>query len=617
MLLAAVLHGCAGAPTTPVTSGDAAGIGTTTILAAPGQSAALLTSPAFSTNLELVPGAQYLIAIVNTDASITATEDFSLVATYSPARSPQKAPTPTAEVPKRTTIRYRSSAAPEPRYEITSAAAKRATSMRTLQQHHLAMLDRDARILEDRQSFGALRPSAVPRVSVVQPRSISTTVGAVQRIYIARGLGGTCTDVDSIGARTVAVGQRVIVLADTDRARWPVGLRPDSTFYQGFANEYDAITWPHLLTYIGDPLILDRALSQLGKVTVVISPLLNRFGGGVASFVDACDFNQVRPGRSLGNRTEIFYYWTPDPRQGWSVQAWEDLMRATAAHETKHIVSFADHLINNGFRVRELTWLEEGLAQESSEIWERHFNRAKWKAHATFDQTVGCELDLVASGVSCDPREAKPLALSVSHLPFLFEYLQEESVAPTGRGLGTDTPSNYGAGWQFARWATDQYASTEGSFIKALIAEPALNGLPNLAKHTGRPIQELLVYWSLALAIFDTTSYTAADERTTNPSFDFANIFFSGQTKVGCSAIPCGLFSNTGSSTPGFPVQPTIDSATITPVRTIVTGVPGTAAYYILLVAPIAGTEHLELQSGTGGSIAPTSAMRVGMLRVR
>ncbi len=617
MLLAAVLDGCGGAPTTPVASGDAAGIGTTTVLAAPGQSAALLTSPAFNTNLELVPGAQYLIAIVNTDASSTSTEDFTLAATYSRATSPHREPTLTAQVPKRPPIRYSAAAAAEPRYEVTTAAVRRAASMRSLQQHHLAMLDRDARILEDRQSFGALRPSAVPPGSVAQPRSISTTVGAVQRIYIANGLTGSCTDVDSVGARTVAVGEHVIVLADTDRARWPVDLRPDSTFYQGFADEYDAITWYHLLTYIGDPLILNGALSQLGKVTVVISPLLNRFGGGIASFVDACDFNQIRPGRSLGNRTEIFYYWTPDPGHGWSVQAWEDLMRATAAHETKHIVSFADHLINNGFRVRELTWLEEGLAQESSEIWERHFNRAKWKAHATFDQTVGCELDLIASGVSCDPRDAKPIALSVSHLPFLFEYLQEESFTPSGRGLGTDTPSNYGAGWQFARWATDQYASTEGDFIKALINEPALNGLPNLAKHTGRPIQELLVYWSLASAIFDTASFTAADERTTNPSFDFANIFLSGQTKVGCSAIPCGLFSSTGSATPAFPVQPLIDSATTAPVRTTVTGVPGTAAFYILLVAPVAGTEHLELQSVSGGSIAPASALRVGMLRVR
>ena len=90
---------------------------------------------------------------------------------------------------------------------------------------------------------------------------------------------------------------------------------------------------------------------------MVISPLLNRFGGGIASFVDACDFDRIRPGRSLGNRTEIFYYWTPRSRSrmvGAGVGGRP--MRATAAHETKHIVSFPNHVINNGFRVRELTW---------------------------------------------------------------------------------------------------------------------------------------------------------------------------------------------------------------------------------------------------------------------
>ncbi len=241
----------------------------------------------------------------------------------------------------------------------------------------------------------------------------------------------------------------------------------------------------------------------------------------------------------------------------------------------------------------------------------------EWKSRATFDQTVACELELMARRSSCDANGTKPIALSVSHLPFLFEYLQEESTTPMGRGLGSDTPSNYGAGWQFARWTTDQYGSSEGTFIKSLINEAALNGLPNLAKHTGRSIQELLVYWSLASAIFDTTSYTAADERTTNPSFDFGNIFLTGQTMVGCSPMRCGLFSGTGSPTPAYPVQPVIDSATVSPLRTTVRGIPGTAAYYVLLIAPNAGTERLELQSGSGGAIAPGSALRVGVLRVR
>ena len=65
------------------------------------------------------------------------------------------------------------------------------------------------------------------------------------------------------------------------------------------------------------------------------------------------------------------------------------------------------------------------------------------------------------------------------------------------------------------------------------------------------------------------------------------------------------------------PCNPLSTAPTTAPVRTTVTGVPRDRCFYILLVAPVAGTEHLELQSVSGGSIAPASALRVGMLRVR
>lgn len=610
-----VLAGCSGEPTKPATSGNAAGANTT--LSAPGQSAAFLTTPQFTTSLALQAGGQYLIAVVNTDSAYTTAEDFTLSGTYASGSGAERVTPLVASAAKgRPVVRDSIRATATPRYAIPRATAQRLASLRKLQRNHLAMLERNTQIFQQYRGLRAASPTVRAPNTVTRIRSISSTIGTVQKIYVAKSLGLTCTDVDSIGARTVAVGQHVIVLADTSLTAWPASLRPDSTFYQAFANEYDAITWPHILTYVGNPLGLDSALSRINRITVVISPVLNSFGGGIVAFVDACDFNPKSPGRSLDNDTEMFYYWTPNTALGWTVQPWEELMRATAAHETKHIVSFTDRIINNGFAVPELIWLEEGLAQESSEIWERHFNQATWKGHATFDQTVGCEIDL-GGATACDASGTNPIALTASHLPFLFEYLQEESTSPVGHGLGTDTPSNYGSGWQLARWATDQYGSTESNFIMSLVNEPGLNGLPNLAKHTGRSIQELLVYWSLASAIFDTATYTAADVRTTNPSFDFGNIFLLGQTGVTCSGTPCGLFSANGSTAPAYPVQPVVDSATGTPFAVTVTDVPGTAAYYIMLVAPAAGSEHLQLESGTGGPISTSSGFRVGIIRVK
>jgi hypothetical protein len=315
----------------------------------------------------------------------------------------------------------------------------------------------------------------------------------------------------------------------------------------------------------------------------------------------------------LSNQTEMFYSWIPGSA-GFTVADWEAGLRATAAHETKHIVSYTDRIINNS-PVFEEVWLEEGLAQESSEIWERNFNQATWKGGATFLQTAACEIDLGANA-PCDLANNKPYALLGSHLPFFFNYLQAESSSHS-EGLGLDTPANYGAGWTIARWATDQYANgSEATFIKSLINDPQLSGLANLSAHTGQPVPLLLVYWNLATAIFQTPSYIAADPRITIPSFNFADIFNFGQTRLSCGSPPvrCGLFTSSG--TPVFPVQPAAISATSSFTQTV-NGVPGTSASYFLLSASSAGVETLQLFAPSGAPLSLASGFRVAILRVQ
>ena len=153
----------------------------------------------------------------------------------------------------------------------------------------------------------------------------------------------------------------------------------------------------------------------------------------------------------------MFYSLVPGSN-GFDVATWEAGLRATAAHETKHIVSYTDRILNNSPVLEEI-WLEEGLAQVSSEIWERNFSQATWKGHANFLQTVACEIEPRRERAVRSPEQQADRSSLVGHLPFFFEYLQAESGRNT-EGLGVDTPSNYGAGWTFARWATDQYASS-------------------------------------------------------------------------------------------------------------------------------------------------------------
>ncbi|MES2180148.1 MAG: Ig-like domain-containing protein [Gemmatimonadota bacterium] len=581
-------------------------------LASAGQSIAFLSSPTFRETLKLESGAQYLIAVVNTTPSAALRSDFQLTAAFAGGPAPDRV----ADVPS-------SSPAPSRiggEFAIDDSQRK-LVEQRGRLERHLTILE------ENRQLFAArTRPKAAwakvrgaPGRSIPVFRAVSQSIGAVNRVYVRNGRASSCTSVDSIGARTVAVGQHVIVLADTNTTTWSAAFRPDSAFYETFASEFDQLTWPHILANIGNPLAFDASLSGIGKVTVTFTPALNNYAGGsagggsVVAFVNGCDFFPFAASGAeadFSNETEMFYSWVPSA-SGYGVADWKNAVRATAAHEMKHIVSFADRIINDSDAFEEI-WLEEGLAQESADIWGRRFNDTAWLGHAGFLQTVACEINLGANA-PCDAKSDKPINLLSSHLPFFFEYLQSESDA-NSEGLGVDTPANYGAGWAFARWATDQFAgSNEGAFIKSLVNEPRLTGLANLSLHTGQSVPQLLVYWNLASAIFQLPAYTAEDRRVTIPSFNFADIFNFGQTRLTCSGKPCGLFTATG--VPVFPTQPIpIDGSSFS--RTV-TGVPGTSASFFLLSGTSTGIESMQLLSVSGSELSGNSGFRVAILRVR
>jgi hypothetical protein len=590
------------------------GAGVTT-LAAPGQSVAFLDSPNIGTQLTLQAGAQYLVAVVNTNPSYAITEDFTLAGALVAGGPVSRVASPVAAVPSDQVTRYVPPAqAGGPTFAASRAGFPKPALIRRFAQNHLKMLEQNRQLYATFVRQVATHARLQARTARIAPlrASISQTVGTVNKVYVRHPLSFGCATVDSIGARTVAVGQHVIVLADTNLTDWPEGQRPDSSFYQSFADEYDQVTWPHTQNYIGDPLAYDSQLSGVGKVTVTITPVLN-LHGNIGGQVNPCDFLPFAgsgPGPIYSNETEMFYAATPGP-DAFPVDIWQKVLRgAVAAHETKHIVSFADRIVNNSPTLEQV-WLEEGLAQVSSEIWGRHFNQATWKGHAAFSQTVACELNLGAAA-PCNAQGDKPINLVLTHLPYLFLYLQNESES-NSEGLGKDDLAIYGAGWALARWATDQYAGTEGSFIKSLINEPVLTGLENLSSHTGQPTPLLLLYWNLASAIYDTPTYTAADPRTTIPSFNFAEIFQVGQTGFTCGGTPCGLFTDSG--LPVYPVQPVALSSG--PITQTATAVPGTAASFFLLSSATSGTQAMQLLSGTGATLSPSSGLRVGIIRVK
>src|ERR1035437_8191727 len=310
-------------------------------LSAAGESAAFLTSSNFAAALTVQTGSHYLIAVVNTDATSTSLEDFTLSATFGTASAALVLPDSLAPSP-RASANVMSGRGPALAPPKRAAQATAAIPLQA--QNHLDVLQENREILARYGNPGAAWARSRAQAGRMAPISaaVTQTVGAVNKVYVRKALTGSCNAVDSIGARTVAVGQHVIVLADTNRTAWPQAYRPDSSFYQTFANEFDQITFPHLLTYIGNPLGYDASLSGTGKVTMTITPELNNLGGvpggGIyAAFVTSCDFYPFvasGPNTFYSNQTEMIYSFVPSAST-FSVAGWDAELRATAALENR------------------------------------------------------------------------------------------------------------------------------------------------------------------------------------------------------------------------------------------------------------------------------------------
>jgi hypothetical protein len=195
-------------------------------------------------------------------------------------------------------------------------------------------------------------------------------------------------------------------------------------------------------------------------------------------------------------------------------------------------------------------------------------------------------------------------------MAWLHQYLQGlDSIPET---LDGTTPGRYGAGWSLARWTIDLFANgsspaAEGSMVQSLINNYSYQGMANLSTIAGVSQQTILLDWSLAVALdtvslLDSSTFIPADARNTIPSFDLRNVF--------------SVAGNGGLYGPAAPVRAAMVNAG--PISGSITGIPGSEAFYVEIVAGAsAGTQSLQLLSGSGGSISPSSGWRVAIIRVQ
>lgn len=582
-----VLAGCSGSTgaTDPHQS--------TNVSLAVGQSSVFLDSPHLLANLQVDSGARYLIAVVNTDGSNSSLEDFDLHGSFTAASAASMALARLRTAQPTAAAKAARSAVPAG--AMRGGAIFSGPEMQRLMQVTARAERAHLRLLAINRALATRYGSPLPKLAARQATAAaqstvpSTTIGTVNHLFV-RNFGAACSSGDSIGARTVAVSPHAIVVADTT-STWT--QRPDTGFYQTLADEYSTLTYPMVSSYIGNPLLMDSKLSNVGRVTIVITPRLNA-DSGIAAFVNPCDWEN----ETGSNFTETIYNWVADSLNGYPLSLWEKFLRPTLAHETKHVASFAQRYSDGG--VFETVWLEEGTAQMSSEIWMRNFDQTAWKSSANFDQTLGCEFVTTNTCYGA----TKPAGL-FNHLEFLYDYLSAATGGGSSdpEGLASTIEGEYGAGWSFARWTADQYASSEQTFLHGIIDDETNISVQNLMARSGQSAATLQVYWVLATAL-DSIQFTPSDPRLTVPSFNFANIY----------AAADSVFSLTFPRLePVWPHQ--VASGTFDQTVDGIQGLSG--ASYIMLNATTTGTESLELRSGTGGSISASSGLRVGIVRVQ
>ena len=302
-------------------------------------------------------------------------------------------------------------------------------------------------------------------------------------------------------------------------------------------------------------------------------------------------FGRSSPAQApASNQRELFY--ARAPRVGESASQWRYNLRSTVIHEVKHLASYAERFVKSGGATPafEETWMEEGTARLAEEFYARTFSNATWKGNATYAPTLACEL------VSCAGDDRPKMMLK--HYEVLADYYNRiGTLTPLGGVSGADN-TFYASGWLLVRWAIDQYASDEASFVRALVTETGATGLANLARRTGRPAAEMLADWSLALAADDRPGVAPRRSQLSLPSWNTRDIFR-------------GLNASAPFSFPrAFPLQVqsvrwggfTVDVPTVR---------SWSAAYFELAGAASDGPQLLELKGGNGSALPTQIGMAV------
>jgi hypothetical protein len=376
-------------------------------------------------------------------------------------------------------------------------------------------------------------------VAAVDPPAVGE-----QKTYRMRRSLSSATTYDEVSFRVVYSGVKMVILED---AASPLAGTMDAEYVK-LGEEFDQVMYDQLLVF-GDPLVVDSALDNNGRMLALFTPRVNNYQlngqtNQILGFVTVCDFFTREPitidgvtydGCPSSNEGEAFYALIPDPSAGWSISLWRRLIRGTLIHEAKHIASYAWRYYFDA-SVLEETWLEEATAQQASELWARNMYARGEKQDIGWADGPNCDY-APASGACPDPAEG-----ILHHFGFLYNHYESlESKSILDDPLGAIDPVIYGSSWSFIRYVTDAYGQSEPSFLGSIVQVQNDHGVANVVSKSGKPFSELLGMFSLASTVDNYPGVTLTDPKLRLASWNSRDLFenmSANLTSQGAPAYP-------------------------------------------------------------------------------
>jgi hypothetical protein len=455
--------------------------------------------------------------------------------------------------------------------------------------------DRDAITI----SRSLVRTAAAPqRGGAVRSLAVAQAIGDSVTVKVLGIAARSCNDATSdVRARTVYIGRKVTVLEDV--AAPLAGTMDDD--YRRIGQEFDDVTYPLLEANFGNPLAVDSRLSRSGRVTLLFTRSINDRPATLGLTL-SCDLVPASVARA-SNETAIVYLAVPtsaasgvgDGRFTGTRDAWRRRIRSVAAHEAKHLASYAERIARAA--QFEEPWLEEGSALVSEEIFARAVRALPLRANTTYRESLACELR------PNDPGCADvPITFS-DHFARLYRVLSDPgSLTPLVSDPAIDpTAAFYGASWWLLRWSADQTATSDAPFFRALVAGPQ-TGIDNVVARTGRSWGDLLGDWWLATAVDDMAGFTPQRDALTEPSWNLRDVFAGAQTSGDPRFARAFPLSSRALSFGDF-------------IDDVSTGVRGGGAVFFEISGPSAARQLLDLRPFPGAA-APPPPLSLAIVRV-